>query len=162
MLRAIPDMLASYWDMLDRDPHSPDNWINAQVPPNFACMDSEARGDFLIDMFGPWYASYFATWLDYAARAPGEVLVLDFEDFRADPAQALEQILAHSGFPTSRLDCQMALNTVWEDRKAFRFNRGGTSRSAERFSPAQLARLRKQLSYYPNLDGMVEKLVPNL
>ena len=27
-------------------------------------------------MMGPWYASYFATWLDYAARGAGRVLVL--------------------------------------------------------------------------------------
>jgi hypothetical protein len=88
------------------------------------------------------------------------VLVLDFDDFRADPAQVLKRLLTHSGFPTARVDCQMALNTVWEDRKAFRFNRGGTSRGAERFTTDQFARLRKQLSYYPNLAGMVEKLVP--
>lgn len=160
MLRAISDMLASYWEMLERDHRSPDNWLNAQVPENFAAMDEAARGDFLIDMFGPWYASYFATWLDYARAMPERVLVLDFDAFRADAARALETLLAHSGFPTSRLDCQMALNTVWEDRTAFRFNRGGTARGAERFSAEQIARLRKQLSYYPNLEGMVEKLVP--
>src|SRR4051812_18219143 len=82
MLRPIPDMLASYAEMLDRNPLSPDNWLNAQVPAQFAAMDQERRGDFLVDIYGGWYASYFATWLDYARGSPERVLMLDYEEFR--------------------------------------------------------------------------------
>ena len=66
----IPDMLASYaGHALDGDPLSPDNWLNIRVPQNYAELSAERRGDFLVDMVGPWYASYFATWMEYAAEA---------------------------------------------------------------------------------------------
>jgi len=159
MVRAIPDMLASYWDMLDSD-LSPDNWLNAQVPDHFADMTHQAKGDFLIDMFGPWYASYYASWLDYADAAPGRVLVLDYDDFRADPAAVLERLLAHSGVPRDRAHCRQALDAVWEDRQAFRFNQGVSGRGAERFTAYQIERLRRQLSYYPGLADKTERLIP--
>jgi len=160
MLRPIPDMLASYGEMLDRDPLSPDNWLNAQVPVQFSAMNQEARGDFLVDIYGSWYASYFATWLDYARGAPERVLMLDYYDFQADPATTLERILEHSGLTRSREQCQFALDAVWENRDEFRFNRGVSGRGATRFTPAQIERLRRQLSYYPDLAGMMHQLIP--
>ena len=159
MVRAIPDMLASYWDMLDSD-LSPDNWLNAQVPDHFTQMDKEAKGDFLIDMFGPWYASYYASWFSYAEQAPERILVLDYDAFRADPAATLERLLAHSGVARSREQCEVALGAVWEGRASFRFNRGVSGRGAERFGAYQIERLKRQLSYYPKLAGMIERLVP--
>src|ERR1700744_1827652 len=63
MLRSVPDMLTSYWDMLDADHLSPDNWLNLHVPAHFAAMSDAEKGDFLVDMAGPWYASYFSTWM---------------------------------------------------------------------------------------------------
>ena len=39
---------------------------------------------------GPWYASYFATWLAFADEAPGCVLILNYDDFRTDPVTVLE------------------------------------------------------------------------
>ena len=101
MLRPIPDMLASYADMLEPDPLSQEYWNNICVPLNYPALDGEAKGDFLVDMMGPWYASYFATWLDFAAGEPERVLVLRYDEFRADPAAALEKLLAHSRLPRS-------------------------------------------------------------
>src|SRR5215475_15062534 len=57
MLRAIPDMLASYADMLEADPLSPDNWLNIAVPEDYASRSDAANADFIVDMMGPWYAS---------------------------------------------------------------------------------------------------------
>jgi len=160
MLRPIPDMLASFWDMLKKDHLSPDNWLNAQVPVQFTQMDAERQGDFLIDIYGGWYASYFATWLDYARSAPEQVLVLEYDSFRADPVATLERILAHSGLPRTAEQCRIALDAVWENRGDFRFNQGVSGRGAERFTPSQIERLRRQLSYYPDLAGMMHQLIP--
>ncbi len=135
MIRAIPDMLASYLDMLDADPVSPDNWLNIRVPENYASRGDPEKADFIVDMFGPWYASYFATWLDYAAAAPERVCILDYDDFREDPVTALERLLAHSGLPRSAEACRIALDAVWEDRESFRFNKGVPGRGAARFTP---------------------------
>src|SRR5690348_3449271 len=124
MVRAIPDMLASYADMLDADPLSPDNWLNVRLPQNYAALPLAVKNDFLIDMIGPWYASYFATWLEYAEDSPGRVCILDYDRFAAEPVAVLETLLAHAGMPRPREVCRAALDAVWEDRKDFRFNQG--------------------------------------
>jgi hypothetical protein len=160
MIRAIPDMLASYADMLEDDPVSPDNWLNVRLPQNYTALPAEAKGDFLVDMVGPWYASYFATWMEYAALAPERVCVLDYDDFRADPAATLESLLAHSGLQRPRDICKAALDAIWQDRSDFRFNKGVSGRGHTRFSAAQLARLNRQLDYYPNLAEMKARLIP--
>jgi hypothetical protein len=159
MIRAIPDMLASYADMLTDDPLFPDNWLNIAVPQDYAALSPEQRNDFLVDMMGPWYASYFATWLDYARRDP-RVLVLDYDEFRTDPVPVLMRLLDHSGLSRSEEACEVALNGVWEDRGSFRFNKGVSGRGRLRFTSAQIARLERQLGYYPNLGNMKERLIP--
>jgi hypothetical protein len=160
MIRAIPDMLASYGDMLDGDPYSPDNWLNFRLPPHYAELSPEARADFLIDMAGPWYTSYFATWMEYAVDAPDRVLVLEYDHFVADPVATLETLLAHSGMPKSREVCQVALDAVWENRGEYRFNKGVSGRGHDRFTKQQIARLERQLDFYPNLVGLKSKLIP--
>jgi hypothetical protein len=160
MIRAIPDMLASYGDMLDKDPETPDNWLNFRLPPHYAELSPDAKSDFLIDMAGPWYVSYFATWMEYAAEAPERVLALEYEDFIADPAATLEKLLAHSGLPQTRAACRAALDAVWEQRGEFRFNKGVSGRGRARFTRDQLARLERQLDFYPNLAGLKNKLIP--
>jgi hypothetical protein len=162
MLRPIPDMLASYWDMLDGDHLSPDNWINTHVPPHFAAMSDGEKGDFLIQMVAPWYVSYFSTWLGYAREAPGRVLLLDYDGFRADPVATLQSILDHSRLPQSRDACAGALEAVWEDRAAFRYNQGVSGRGHSRFSMMQIARLKRQLAFYPGLAPMADRLIPSL
>ena len=160
MIRAIPDMLASYADMLDRDPHSPDNWLNIRLPQNYAVMPSLAKNDFLIDMVGPWYASYFATWLEYAAEYPGRVCVLDYDRFIAEPVPALETLLAHAGMACPREVCRAVLNATWDSRADFRFNKGVSGRGLQRFSREQIARLERQLDFYPNLAAIRDRLIP--
>jgi hypothetical protein len=160
MLRAIPDMLASYADMLEPDPLSPDNWLNIALPDNYPQLDREAKSDFLVDMMGPWYASYFNTWMDYAAKDPTRVLMLDYDDFRADPATSLEKLLAHSGLPRRREDCEASLAAVWQDRASFRYNQGISGRGGDCFTPAQIARLGRQVDFYPRLAPWRDKLIP--
>ena len=162
MMRSIPDMLASYADMLRADPQSPDNWLNVRLAPDYGELDDAAQSDFLIDMMGPWYVSYFSTWLEYAESAPGRVLLLNYDDFRSDPVNTLEKLLAHAGMPRPREVCQAALDAVWEERHDFRFNQGISGRGQVRFTPAQIERLERQLAFYPNLAKVRDALIPPL
>ena len=77
MIRSIPDMLASYLDMLEGGPLLPDNWLNISVPRNYAGLTDSEKADFIIDMMAPWYASYFSTWMDYAFPHAGAHLHAD-------------------------------------------------------------------------------------
>jgi Sulfotransferase domain len=159
MIRSIPDMLLSYLEMIESDPAAPENWLNIQIPQAYAGFADEAKGDFVIDMLGPWYASYFATWLDWARR-DGRVLVLDYDEFRADPLKNLECLLLHSRFQIPRERCSAALNEVWEERRDFRYRQGVSGRGRARFNPAQVERLRRMLAYYPVLESWMDRLIP--
>lgn len=160
MLRSIPDMLASYWDMLDADHLSPNMGLNQRIPTHFGGMSDKEKGDFLIDMIGPWYVSYFATWISYSNDTPGRVLELTFDEFRTDPAASLEKVMAHSRISRSRNDCQRALDTTWVDRGDLRFNKGVSGRGGARFTASQMERLLEQISFYPELCDQKGVLFP--
>jgi len=162
MIRSIPDMLASYADMMDPDPLSSENWLNIRVPQDYPALSQEAKGDFLVEMMAPWYASYFATWADYAARAPERVLTLNYEEFRIDPVAVLEKLLGHSGLPRTAEQCRTALDAVWKERSIFRFNKGLSGRGRARFTPAQLKQLKRQVDFYPELAAWRDALIPPL
>jgi hypothetical protein len=154
MIRSIPDMLASYWDMLEGDAASRDEGLNCRIPKTFPTMAREEKANFLIDIMGPWYASYFATWLDYASDSQGRVLLLRYEDFLVSPSLTLERALAHAGAPSTAARCRSAIDAAWNERDLHRFNRGRSSRGREYFTPDQIARLAHMLSYY-RLSGEV-------
>ena len=144
MLRDVPDMLVSYWEMLEGD-QSSDNWVNCQLPANFTAMSDDDKADFLIDILAPWYASYFATWLSYAEEAPDRVCVLRYRNFLDDPAGTLLAALRHAGIEQSRAECQRAIDVTWQERNLHRFNRGVEGRGHARFKKHHLARLETML-----------------
>jgi hypothetical protein len=159
MLRPIPDMLASYCDMLSESAEARAQGLNCPIPADFADFAPARKADFLIDMVAPWYAGYFATWLDYARDKPDDVCILRYADFLADPAGVLETALEHAELPRPREACQKALDIAWRERKIHRFNKGAAGRGADYFSPAQLDRLSRMLSYHQGLDAWRGALV---
>ena len=159
MIRDVADMLASYWDMLDTN-QSTNNWLNCHLPARFADMDSSAKADFLIDMFAPWYASYFASWLSYAEASPGRVCILRYREFLQDPADALQRALGHAGLERTRSDCQQAIDIVWQERGQHRFNRGIVGRGRSRFRPHHIERLERMLFDHYGLSKYRDDLLP--
>ena len=158
MLRSIADMLASYWDMLDRST-APNQGINCTIPPDFHTMDAARKADFMVDVIAPWYAGYYATWLDYAARTDGRVCILEYSGLRTDPAGTLKHLLEHAGTPRSFSDCQNAMDKVWADRFSLRFNEGLEGRGHQYFSYTHLERIGRLLSYYPSTTLMRAELI---
>jgi len=159
MIRALPDMLASYLDELEDQPLRPDKWLNIKVPSGYAGFSRERKGDFVIEMILPWYVSFFSTWLDYA-KTDARVLLLDYDEFRAAPAANLERVLAHSRIPRSLQHCQVALDEVWGERATFRYNKGISGRGCARFTASQMDRVRRIMGYYANLEPIAGRLIP--
>jgi len=159
MLRSIPDMLASYWDMLETDAKARLEGLNCLIPPLFPSMPRNDKAGFLIDVLGPWYASYFATWLDYAKQAPERVLLLRYADFVREPAEMLSRVLAHSGVAKPPDRCQYAVDLIWNERGKFRFNKGTAGRGREYFTPDHVDRLARTLSYYPISQDLQTELL---
>jgi hypothetical protein len=159
MLRPIPDMLASYWDMLAASEEARAEGLNCPIPAEFPEFGKGEKADFMIDMIAPWYVGYFATWLDFARERPEDVCVLNYAEFTADPAAVLQRALSHADLPRSRDACQAALDLAWKDRGNLRFNKGAAGRGRTYFSPAHIARLSRMLRYHPVLDGWHDALI---
>lgn len=159
MIRAIPDMLASYRDMLDTDDAAMQDGLNCTIPANFRGLTESAKADFLVDVLGPWYAGYYATWMDYAQTHSGRVCVLRYEEFRRAPEGVLETILAHAGLPRPLDHCRDAIASAWLRRSQLRFNRGQSARGRSYFSDSHRADLSKLLGYYPSLASVRDELV---
>ena len=160
MLRSIPDMLLSYIDMLTNEPIVPDRWLNGFIPPKFADLDDEAKADFVVDMLAPWYASYYATWFDFSARAPGRVCTIRYKEFKRDPAAALEEALRHSGLERTRQECEKAIAATWPDRHSLRFNVGEAGRGTAHFNDRQRNKLETMLFRHYDLEPYRHELMP--
>jgi len=159
MLRNLADMLASFLDMLEQDEAARAEGLNCQVPRDFLARSRAERLDFMVDVIAPWYASYFATWKDFADEDPETVCVLDYCAFAADPAESLWTALAHADFVVSHAECQAALSSVWLERDRYRFHQGVAGRGRRTFTAAHLERLARLLSYYPQLKAWVPVLL---
>jgi hypothetical protein len=160
MLRNLPDTLASFWDMLENDPVARAQGLNCVVPDNFLELSHAQKAEFVVDIIAPWYASYFATWKSFVDEAPDQVCVLTYQNFCQDPANAFHAAFAHAGFAISRDACAEAVERVWPDRTAFRYNKGTGGRGKSYFSAGQLAGISRQLSHYPQLHGWMSELAP--
>ena len=158
MLRSIPDMLASFWDMLEKDPVARAEGLNCLVPDDFANFSPARKADFMIDAIAPWYASYFASWKTFAQESPRQVCVLRYGNFRKAPAEAFHAALTHAGFVASRAACEAALKRAWDERASMRFSKGTEGRGQEYFSPRHLSDLSRKLSFYPQLDAWMPEL----
>ena len=159
MLRNIPDLLASFLDMLESDPVARAQCLNCVVPDNFLELSHAQKSDFVVDIIAPWYASYFASWKSFADETPEQVCVLRYGDFCRDPAKAVHRALAHAGFGVSRNSCAEAVERVWPDRNKFRYNKGTGGRGKGYFSASQLAEISRKLSHYPQLEAWMPDLM---
>ncbi len=159
MLRNIADMLASYWDMLDRAGQVKDMGVNFHIPADFAQWQKSAKQEFLIDILLPWYASYFASWRDYAAQAPNNVLALRFTELLSNPVPLMRAALKHSGIVASEKDCLNAFNEVWSYRAKLRFNEGRIGRGQEYFTAVQRDHITSVISRYGNLSDWHAELL---
>ena len=159
MLRNIPDMLASFWDMLEADPVARAQCLNCVVPDGFVELSHAQKADFILDIIAPWYASYFASWKSFADESPEQVCVLRYQDFCQSPENSIQMALAHAGFAVSRNACTEALGKVWPHRSSFRYNKGTGGRAKSYFNARQLAEIARKLSHYPQLEGWASDLM---
>jgi hypothetical protein len=159
MVRSIPDMLASYRDMLDADPAARAEGLNCTIPAAYPEWTDDQKSDFLIDVLAPWYVGYYATWLAYAHEESGRVCLLAYRDFLDAPAETLSALLDHADLPVTHAACGSAIAETWSERVQHRFNRGAPGRGKQYFSAPQIARLKQMLSYYPILREREDELL---
>ena len=159
MLRNLPDMLTSFWDMLEVDAVARAEGLNCVVPSDFVDLSRTRKAEFMVDIIAPWYASYFASWRSFLYASPAQVCVLRYGEFRRDATASLKSALTHSGFAVSDATCKEALDRAWSERSSFRFNKGTEGRAKTYFSENHLAQIARQLSHYPQLDAWMADLM---
>jgi hypothetical protein len=159
MLRSIPDMLRSFADMIETDPAARAEGLNFPMPDDFCAFSHARKADFLIDFLAPWYAGFYATWLEWARDAPERICLLRYAAFRANPAGELSRALTHCGLPKPDVICRAAIDRAWRERHAIRFHRGEEGRGQNYFTPEQMARIARTLSYFPALDDRRAELM---
>ena len=159
MLRNLPDMLTSFWDMLEVDPVARAEGLNCVVPSDFLDLSQAQKADFMVDIIAPWYASYYASWRSFVCAAPAQVCVLRYREFRRDAAACLKSALTHCGFTVSDATCKEALERAWSERSSFRFNKGTEGRGKTYFSEKHLAEIARKLSHYPQLGAWMAELM---
>lgn len=159
MIRSITDMLASMWDMFLSDPAMRLETVNCIVPEDFPDFSADEKAGFMFDMFAPWYVSYYASWMAYAASHSDTVLVTRYNDLLADPVALLGRILDHVGLPKSQDVCTAAFKGTWDERGELRFSRGVGGRGKSYFSPEHFARLERMLNRYAILRDVTAELL---
>jgi hypothetical protein len=159
MVRSIPDMLASYWDMIESDDDALRDGLNCHIPPNFRTLAQNAKADFIVDILAPWYVNFYAGWIACAAAAPDKVLMIDFRVFQQNPAGVVAGILDHVGLPCDAKACEAGVAYAWEIRSALRFNKGEGGRGAAYFRPVHLKRLARMAAHYPVLADWCDVLL---
>lgn len=159
MIRSIPDMLASYWDMLETDPEARRDGLNCLIPEDFADMSERAKADFLIDIVAPWYVSFFATWRRYADSDPERVCLLRYDEFVAEPAETLMRAVAHARLPRTYEDCRAALDRAWDMRDKCRYNQAVSGRGGRYFAAHHIGRLDSMIGCYANLARHRDELL---
>ncbi len=159
MVRNIPDMLASYWDMVEDGDIGLPMGLNCTIPADFSALPTERRADFMIDVIAPWYAGYYATWSRFAETSPDGICLVRYSQFVKDPAGTLARILRSSGLDKTEQDCRLAIEAVWAQRHAHRFNEGVEGRGRDYFSEGHIERIGAMLSYYPSTAPLRAELL---
>lgn len=118
-------------------------WIEQQLID----LDDERLLDALIDLAVPWYVNFYVSWYRLCQRGLVKARWVAYEEVMADKVRVFEEILGFIG-----VEPVVPLNDELFDKRFPTFNEGRTGRGLERLSEAQCERIRRLLSYYPDVD----------
>lgn len=142
--RNVFDSLLSYVDHFQRK----------YRPYSYVIPDPATGLDAAVLQMAFHYVEMFASWSHFARRS-GAVLVLAYEDNRADWAGAARRVLEHSGIPVDEQRLNQALaksnEAVTSDPHSVRYSQGGR-RDRSQVDPDTMARVRRLYRLFPEVD----------
>lgn len=116
-------------------------------PPGFADLSPEEKLDAIIDLALPWHLQFVASW----QQADIDHVTVTYEQLTQSPVETITEILTHLGREGSPEEIEKAWNAA-ANKGDTRFNVGQSGRGEAAFTSAQIARLKKLASYYPETD----------
>ena len=168
MKRSIPDMLCSYFDMLEtegRDDNGNYNWsilCGVHTDPTFLHFDADQRIDFLVYHQAQWYIQFYASW----RRADRNKLVpvhwATYDAFRTDPIRTIIGILDFYGLADRAAAAPEAVDQAQANRSSLRFNKGVSGRGMTLLEPHHIQHLHRLARGYPDIDFVAEGLLPSI
>lgn len=145
--RNLFDALVSFRDHLVReDTLVPEGYVDE----TFRLLDPQQQLDYVVDVIGPWYLNFYATWFAGKAREPNLYHWVSYDQLLADPAGVLRGVINDIGVDRSQEEIAAALQRA--AGRPTRLNSGRTGRGEELLSAAQKDRVRKLREYFTQVD----------
>jgi len=147
LVRSLPDIVVSIFDHMA---HDAQKTPMAYVDEGYAGLDKAAQADFIVDLFMPWYISFYVSWREAERSGKCRPIWLRYEEVTAEPVQAIAALLERCGMP--RQDAAISAAVEGSLQGEVRFNKGVTGRGQSFLSDAQRDRIAALTRHYPNVD----------
>jgi hypothetical protein len=122
----------------------------AYVDDRFFELDEDKQYEFVIEMFLPWFLSYYASWFSAEGLAPADRLLVSYEELVADTSKTLHRTLEYIGEARSDSEIQTTIARVqtMDTRK----NKAVHGRGAQSLKEHHQERIRDLGRYYSHID----------
>lgn len=147
LVRSLPDIAVSLFDHLS---HYSRKASMAFVNERYDSLAPAAQVDFIVDLFMPWYISFYVSWREAERTGKCRPIWLRYEDMIEDPASTIVRVLAQCGIPVSREQAAAAAEQGMGGK--IRFNKGVAGRGQSFLSDAQRGRIAALTRHYPGID----------
>ncbi len=149
-VRSFFDVVVSLRDMVENEQDRP--FFNVKFPytREFLKMDRQRQIDAVIDIFMPWFFSFYISWHDACRYGNFDAVWLTYREFSEDKCRAISAILRYHRIYRSPRQIQSAFDA--SRKPGNRINKGVRGRGSQQLSEAQKQRLIHMADYYPWVD----------
>ncbi len=147
LARNLFDVVVSYRDHMHK--------YRVRVPPayvneRFFDLSQKKQYDLIIDMFMPWYVSFYVSWYDLTLADNVDLLWMSYDDILDDPAAAVRKVLLFHNLPAEKEKVVGAIAGLEKWRVGF--NRGVAGRGMEELTEEQRGRIVRLTRNYDWVD----------
>lgn len=153
LLRDIKDSIISLANDL-RDKEKMENFGSGQNGFSFLWQDQAIASlsesgliDCIIDLAVPWYVNFYVSWYRLCARNEVDAMWVTYEELMRSKRETVSRILEFTGF-----DSNISIDDDVLGLRFSKFNSGQSGRGAQGLSEEQKSKIKRLLSYYPDVD----------
>lgn len=147
LVRSFPDIVVSLSDFFDQGAT-----VNTFFGDIWPTLDEQGKYDLIIDHVMPWYAGFYASWERAQRLGRLNCLFVIYREMVADKPAMVARIADFLGLHKTPEECAAAVSAVDGNAAGTRFNRGIVGRGTRTLSTEQIARLRRLVTIYRNVD----------
>jgi hypothetical protein len=147
LVRSLPDIVVSIFDHMA---HDSQKTPMAYVDDGYSRLDKSAQIDFIVELFMPWYVSFYVSWQEAERTGKCRPLWVRYEEMTADPVSTITAVLESCNTPRSKAEIAAAVERALGGK--VRFNKGVPGRGNALLSEAQRGRISSLTRHYPGID----------